>query len=171
MKEYAIVLGVVAVTIVAALWAEGMRIPKTPAGQVCSTEAKLCPDGSYIARTGPNCEFAPCPAATTTSPGTSGVRGTISLGPTCPVERIPPDPACADKPYATAIAVYRAGSSSPFIIGNSNTTGAFSLTLPPGSYTLNAGNGTMLPRCTPVNVIVVSAAYATTSISCDTGIR
>jgi hypothetical protein len=28
---------------------------------VCTMEAKLCPDGSYVGRTGPNCEFAPCP--------------------------------------------------------------------------------------------------------------
>lgn len=27
----------------------------------CTMEAKLCDDGSYVGRTGPNCEFAPCP--------------------------------------------------------------------------------------------------------------
>lgn len=27
----------------------------------CTQEAKLCPDGSYVGRTGPNCEFAKCP--------------------------------------------------------------------------------------------------------------
>lgn len=27
----------------------------------CTMEAKVCPDGSYVGRTGPNCEFAPCP--------------------------------------------------------------------------------------------------------------
>ncbi|MCX6708748.1 MAG: hypothetical protein NTW67_03850 [Candidatus Woesearchaeota archaeon] len=27
----------------------------------CTEEAKLCPDGSAVGRTGPNCEFAPCP--------------------------------------------------------------------------------------------------------------
>jgi hypothetical protein len=29
---------------------------------VCTMEAKLCPDGSSVGRTGPNCEFAACPA-------------------------------------------------------------------------------------------------------------
>jgi hypothetical protein len=29
--------------------------------QACTEEAKLCPDGSAVGRTGPNCEFAPCP--------------------------------------------------------------------------------------------------------------
>ena len=27
----------------------------------CTMEAKICPDGSYVGRTGPKCEFAPCP--------------------------------------------------------------------------------------------------------------
>lgn len=27
----------------------------------CTQEAKLCPDGSAVGRTGPNCEFAACP--------------------------------------------------------------------------------------------------------------
>ncbi len=38
----------------------------TPPGQVvCTMEAKQCPDGSYVGRTGPNCEFAPCPTTGT----------------------------------------------------------------------------------------------------------
>lgn len=27
----------------------------------CTQEAKLCPDGSFVGRTGPNCEFSECP--------------------------------------------------------------------------------------------------------------
>ena len=30
----------------------------------CTQEAKQCPDGSYVGRTGPNCEFAACPNST-----------------------------------------------------------------------------------------------------------
>ncbi|MBW2969812.1 hypothetical protein KY309_01770 [Candidatus Woesearchaeota archaeon] len=29
--------------------------------KACTEEAKICPDGSAVGRTGPNCEFAPCP--------------------------------------------------------------------------------------------------------------
>ena len=29
--------------------------------KACTQEAKLCPDGSYVGRAGPDCEFAPCP--------------------------------------------------------------------------------------------------------------
>ena len=28
---------------------------------MCTADAKICPDGSGVGRTGPNCEFAPCP--------------------------------------------------------------------------------------------------------------
>ena len=34
----------------------------------CTLEAKQCPDGSYVVRTGPHCEFALCPAASSTPP-------------------------------------------------------------------------------------------------------
>jgi len=32
--------------------------------KACTADAKICPDGSAVWRTGPNCEFAPCPAPT-----------------------------------------------------------------------------------------------------------
>lgn len=30
--------------------------------QACTMDAKICPNGMSVGRTGPNCEFAPCPA-------------------------------------------------------------------------------------------------------------
>ena len=30
-------------------------------GVACSADAKICPDGSAVGRSAPNCEFAPCP--------------------------------------------------------------------------------------------------------------
>lgn len=36
----------------------GVNMPQEVA---CTMEAKICPDGSAVGRTGPNCEFAPCP--------------------------------------------------------------------------------------------------------------
>ena len=29
--------------------------------KACTAEAKMCPDGSFVGRTGPDCQFAPCP--------------------------------------------------------------------------------------------------------------
>lgn len=42
--------------------AQGTATP-SPTPVACTMEAKLCPDGSVVGRTGPNCEFAPCPKA------------------------------------------------------------------------------------------------------------
>ncbi len=37
-------------------------VPSVPVQQIaCTMEAKQCPDGSYVGRQGPNCEFEPCP--------------------------------------------------------------------------------------------------------------
>jgi putative hemolysin len=90
----------------------------------CTMEAKLCPDGSAVGRSGPNCEFAECPDEVPVvacredakvcpdgsavgrlppdcefpaCPGedtTGYLEGKISIGPICPVERYPEDPNC-----------------------------------------------------------------------------
>jgi hypothetical protein len=42
----------------------GVFPPKPPSsdtGVMCTMEAKECPDGSYVGRSGPTCEFAKCP--------------------------------------------------------------------------------------------------------------
>lgn len=179
MKNTLVVTGAVALAVIVALWVVNVRVAKAPGPVACTMEAKLCPDGSAVGRTGPNCEFAECPTATSITNGgggsilpyNSGVRGTVLLGPTCPVERIPPDPACADRPYATTITVRHAGASATFATGQSDATGAFTFSLPPGDYTLTASGGTVLPRCNPTDVSVPANGYITTDISCDTGIR
>lgn len=104
-------------------------------------------------------------------PYSSGVNGTVLLGPTCPVIRNPPDPACADRGYATTINVRRDGSNSVFATGKSDASGVFKFSLPPGAYTISATGGTMLPRCSDVSVTVSPNIYTKTTISCDTGIR
>lgn len=38
-----------------------MAVPPT-GPRACTMEAKQCPDGSYVGRQGPNCEFAACPS-------------------------------------------------------------------------------------------------------------
>ncbi len=146
----------------------------------CTAEAKLCPDGSYVGRAGSNCEFAACPSATPATstaagsaiPRESGVRGAVMLGPTCPVERIPPDPNCADKPYQTPVIIFRASDpTSAFFSVNSDTSGKFSALLPPGEYILKAGGNNYYPRCGQTQVAVEPYAFASTTIYCDTGIR
>lgn len=38
-------------------------ISRKPFDGQCTAEAKICPDGTAVGRTGPNCEFAECPGA------------------------------------------------------------------------------------------------------------
>ncbi len=180
MNKHVAIIGVVALALVASLWAVNASVMQTPRGQACTTEAKLCPDGSAVGRTGPNCEFAECPAVATTTtsgggsilPYNSGVRGTVSLGPTCPVMRNPPDPQCADKGYQTAVIVSRASSPSKTVASvRSDTDGTFEISLPPGDYIVAAAGGQPLPRCAPVDASVGPTGYVTANISCDTGIR
>lgn len=42
-------------------------LPRPSVPMACTEEAKLCPDGSYVGRTGPACAFAPCPSGPDTS--------------------------------------------------------------------------------------------------------
>src|SRR3989338_9714702 len=124
MNNRLIIGGGVLVAVVAVLLFVNMTVSENLARQICTMDAKLCSDGSYVSRTGPNCEFAECPTVGIL-PYESGVKGTISLGPTCPVMRDPPDPACADKPYATAVTIRPLRASSPLARGGSVSTFAF----------------------------------------------
>lgn len=36
-------------------------LPNNNPGMQCTAEAKICPDGTAVGRTGPQCEFADCP--------------------------------------------------------------------------------------------------------------
>ncbi len=43
------------------LFFERYEVHTIPNQRGCTMEAKVCPDGSAVGRSGPNCEFAPCP--------------------------------------------------------------------------------------------------------------
>jgi len=45
----------------------------------CTMEAKLCPDGSYVGRVSPKCEFAPCPEIRTINPVRNEVSNRVKL--------------------------------------------------------------------------------------------
>lgn len=38
-----------------------------PLQKACTLEAQICPDGSAVGRSGPNCEFKKCPAISPTT--------------------------------------------------------------------------------------------------------
>jgi len=63
-----LIIGIVAVfvlvvvAVVGAYFAFQPKIQPEEEPVACTQEAKQCPDGSYVGRIGPNCEFAECPA-------------------------------------------------------------------------------------------------------------
>jgi len=54
MKCYFIAAAIILVAVIA------ISLP-IPMQKACTEEAKICPDGSAVGRTGQNCEFTPCP--------------------------------------------------------------------------------------------------------------
>lgn len=101
----------------------------------------------------------------------SGIKGTVTLSPTCPVERMPPDPKCAPKPYQTSFNILKKGNTAVIKTIQSNTSGVFNVDLDPETYILKAKGGNVLPSCSEASAEVKSGQYATIDISCDTGIR
>jgi len=100
------------------------------------------------------------------------VIGAVTLSPVCPVERIPPDPNCAPKPYETKIEVLSADGNKVIKTIQSKADGSFITTLPYGNYTIQASGGNVYPSCSPVVVVIKPSKIATQAdISCDTGIR
>jgi putative hemolysin len=62
-SELAIGIILILATIVGGIfWLQNKKVSTNSNQQkACTMEAKLCDDGSYVSRTGPNCEFTPCP--------------------------------------------------------------------------------------------------------------
>lgn len=58
-----LVATVLVILLIAGLLISGRGPWNTPSDEVvaCTMDAKLCPDGSYVGRIPPICEFAPCP--------------------------------------------------------------------------------------------------------------
>jgi hypothetical protein len=103
----------------------------------------------------------------------SGIRGTVLLGPTCPVVRVPPDDKCADKPYATTLTVTGAGDTKVIKEFTSGSDGKFEVRVTAGDYIIRpATTAKVMPRCGPSGVLhVEEGSWTETTISCDTGIR
>ena len=141
----------------------------------CPQLAQMCPDGSYVGPSGPHCDFAPCPTAAMTSSVAPTqnhlgyLTGKVLLSPTCPVERIPPDPQCAPKPYATLVTI--STTHNFYMVLHSATDGSFFTPLPAGQYTIMTHESGLYPSCRSQQVTVTDKATTTIVIDCDTGIR
>ena len=178
IKIIAVILVIIGIAIITILVTKKSEPSLTPGQTACTLEAKLCPDGSYVGRTGPRGEFSSCPTdniatTTPTTSTTSGITGIVLLGPTCPVMRNPPDPQCADKPYQTALVVTIPDGTRVIAQFNSDTNGKFKVNIPAGEYAIrSAATTNFYPRCSSSGTVSVKTGIFTdTTISCDTGIR
>lgn len=155
-------------------FAECPSVPPPDEGWIaCTMDAMQCPDGSWVGRTGPNCQFV-CPSSGGgILPYKSGIRGVVMAGPTCPVERDPPDPMCADKPVTTNISIFRKSDPTHGVAFlTSDAKGTFQISVVPGDYIIMAGpNGVPYPRCADTLATVGPSGYTQVTVSCDTGIR
>lgn len=136
-----------------------------PTGKICPLIALPCPDGSFVKPEGPNCKIPACPTLA------SGIEGKVTLGPTCPVERIPPDPNCADKPYQATVIVKTADGQTEITRFTSQANGTFKQALKPGTYLLVPVSAQVYPRGLQQTVAVSENTYTQVTITYDTGIR
>jgi hypothetical protein len=104
-------------------------------------------------------------------PGT-GVLITAQAGPTCPVERVPPDPACAPRPVAGATVDVLDMRGGVVATVTTDEAGTVQILLAPGDYVVQgrAANG-LMGTAPPVNVTVVDGTLAPVVLAYDTGIR
>jgi hypothetical protein len=108
-----------------------------------------------------------------TPPPPSGIKGTVLLGPTCPVEASPadgsPDP-CLTPYVATLVVLDDQGVKVATI--TSAADGSFKLDLSPGDYVVTPENGTdTYPIAQPQSVTVSTGVYTDIQVNYDTGIR
>jgi hypothetical protein len=104
------------------------------------------------------------------------LEGVISIGPICPVETIPPDPACrptAETYKAYPVSVWTADSTKKIAQINPALDGSYRMELAPGNYLVilqnnqNRIGGSNLPA----EVKIISQGNTLLNIDIDTGIR
>jgi len=101
----------------------------------------------------------------------SGIKGTVTIGPSCPVAQNPPQPGCEDKPYSTS---FKLINSSGKVISqfSSDQNGKFSVVVPQGKYEIKWGLSAKMPTMTSSGVItVLSHAFTQIKLQFDSGIR
>ncbi len=111
------------------------------------------------------------PVQFVTPPGTvgTGIKGTVILSPTCPVER---QGQTCEKPYATVVGIFKtSNTTTPEQVISTDAQGTFLTEIQPGKYLLQAHGGSPYPRCADQTITVSENSWTTVKIICDTGIR
>lgn len=104
---------------------------------------------------------------------TTMLSGIVLAGPTCPVVRDPPDPACEDRPVAGAEILVVDAQGQEVARASTDAEGGFTLALPVGQYQLvpQPVEG-LLGTASPTAIVVGDGApLEPVTIIYDTGIR
>ena len=117
----------------------------------------------------------PTPHPTAPSLGQPTITGHLLAGPTCPVETVPPNPACKPLPVAGATVIATDAAGHEVARAVSDSVGYFALTLAAGTYSLTP-HSTSDPMLRPPGPKVVSLGggspdTAVVDFLYDTGIR
>jgi hypothetical protein len=123
---------------------------------------------AMVGCTGPSSTSVPSPTAA----GQTGIRGVAMAGPVCPVEKDPPDPACAPRPVAGATIVIRDTSRTQVAAAVSGADGAFFVELQPGDYVVEPKTVQgLLGTAAQQSVTVAAGSVTAVQLDYDTGIR
>jgi hypothetical protein len=137
----------------------------------CTGAANVGSGASAASSTAATASATPGPSL---AGGPPSVKGTVTAGPVCPVEKSPPDPSCAPRPVAGAVLV--ATNATGEEIGRATTaadgtyelivgqTGAVTITAQPVTGLMGTPQPVKVTLARPGQVEQVDLAY-------DTGIR
>ncbi len=159
-----VIIAIVIVSVGTTIWWFGTH--KSQEEQVyCTQDAKLCPDGSYVGRVAPNCEFAVCPDVKI-----GLLEGKVTIGPLCPVE---PCPVTVSNPYTSRTIILRKQTGEFFTQIILQEDGSFEAEIGAGIYILSLSDCSFLGcnRSLPKTVTIEAGKTTETKIDIDTGIR
>ena len=149
-----------------------------PAGVVTLVEERGDPlgDGSGDGSTdGLDGGGAGGPPVVIPAEGGPWITGRAVAGPVCPVERVPPDPACADRPVGGAVMVIRDAGGAEVARATTAPDGTFLVGVPgAGPWTVEPQAVDGLLGTAPATVVAVvdaPSAWTAVDVAYDTGIR
>lgn len=169
MRFYLVALALVGTAILTACSGSASTPTATSLTATASPSARTpaaTPVGATATITRP--PATPLATATTAPAGESGIEGVVTIGPTCPVQRI--DSPCPDRPYAAEIIVLD-GARKRVAGVASGADGRFRILLPPGVYTLSPQHKNALSNAPEQLVTVVAGRITSVQIVFDSGIR
>ena len=113
-----------------------------------------------------------CSSAAQSAPPGTGLAITAVAGPTCPVEKIPPDPACAPRPVVGATVLVVDGGGNTIATVLTDAKGTASASVPAGNYVVRPQPVVgLMGTAGDQTVTIVDGVLTPVVLAYDTGIR